>query len=142
MNIIKSFKNALDRMAEKEWDTVYVLVDLHGTIFRPCYKEEETYEFYPWARDVLQLLSAERSVKLILWTSTDRTYIHDYLNVLEYNNIHIDYVNRNPEVERSEDDPKQSSFTEKLYYNVGIDDKFGFDPENDWAELYEFFMNN
>ena len=31
---------------------------------------------------------------------------------------------------------------EKLYYNVGIDDKFGFDPENDWAELYEFFMNN
>ena len=142
MNIIKSFKNAFDRMAEKEWDTVYVLVDLHGTIFRPCYKEEETYEFYPWARDVLQLLSAERSVKLILWTSTDRTYIHDYLNVLEYNNIHIDYVNRNPEVERSEDDPKQSSFTEKLYYNVGIDDKFGFDPENDWAELYEFFMNN
>lgn len=142
MNIIKSFQNAFDRMVEKEWDTVYVLVDLHGTIFRPCYKEEETYEFYPWARDVLQLLSAERSVKLILWTSTDRTYIHDYLKVLEYNDIHIDYVNYNPEVERNEDDPKQSSFTEKLYYNVGIDDKFGFDPENDWAELYEFFMNN
>lgn len=142
MNIIKSFQNAFDRMVEKEWDTVYVLVDLHGTIFRPCYKEEETYEFYPWARDVLQLLSAERSVKLILWTSTDRTYIHDYLKVLEYNDIHIDYVNHNPEVERSEDDPKQSSFAEKLYYNVGIDDKFGFDPENDWAELYEFFMNN
>lgn len=28
-------------------------------------------------------------------------------------------------------------FSEKLYFNVGIDDKFGFDPETDWTEVIE-----
>ena len=28
-------------------------------------------------------------------------------------------------------------FDAKLYFNVGIDDKFGFDPVTDWAEVME-----
>ena len=28
--------------------------------------------------------------------------------------------------------PYTQNFEEKLYMNVGLDDKFGFDAENDW----------
>ena len=49
MDILKAFRNAFERMNKKQWDTIYVLVDLHGTIFKPCYDGEEKYEFYPYA---------------------------------------------------------------------------------------------
>lgn len=144
MDIVRSFRNALKRMDEKHWDTIYVLVDLHGTIFKPCYKEKEEYEFYPYAKDALQMLSDMHCVSLILWTSTDQKYIPDYIKVLNDNRIYVNYINGNPDVrteELTDADPEQLSFKEKFYYNVGIDDKFGFDPETDWGTLYEFLLH-
>ena len=29
------------------------------------------------------------------------------------------------------------NFEQKLYFNVGIDDRFGFEPENDWVSVIE-----
>ena len=44
------------------------------------------------------------------------------------NGVKFDYVNSNPEVGATDIlDP-----SEKLYFNVGIDDKFGFEPDTDW----------
>ena len=74
MDILKAFRNALKRMDEKHWDTIYVLVDLHGTIFKPCYDGEEKYEFYPFAKEALQRMSNMSNIKLILWTCTDKKY--------------------------------------------------------------------
>lgn len=142
MDILKAFRSAFERMDEKGWDTIYVLVDLHGTIFKPCYDGEEKYEFYPYAKETLQRMSNMPNIKVILWTCTDKKYIPDYIKVLADNGINISYVNCNPEViSRDEyNDPKQQSFDEKLYYNVGIDDKFGFDPDTDWITLYRYFL--
>ena len=61
---------------------------------------------------------------------------------LDENDIHFDYVNENPEIHALSSDPKSSDFSDKFYFNVGIDDKFGFDPENDWVDLYDFLTRN
>ena len=45
--------------------------------------------------------------------------------------ISNDDVNENPEVENT----RLQNFEEKLYMNVGLDDKFGFDAETDWETV-------
>ena len=39
MNIQKVFDNAFIRAKEKNWDYIYILVDVHGTIFKPSYSK-------------------------------------------------------------------------------------------------------
>lgn len=139
MNIIKVFDSSFRKMREKNWDHIYVMVDLHGTIFKPSYGKEEKYEFYPDAKRALMMMSHDPEVKLILWTSTDAWFLREYLNVLEKNDIKFDCINSNPYEETTQTEVKSMSFKEKPYFNVGIDDKFGFDPETDWTEVYEWF---
>ena len=45
--------------------------------------------------------------------------------------IKIDYVNDNPEVKNTD----IQCFDKKLYFNVGIDDRFGFNPKIDWVNV-------
>ena len=68
--------------------------------------------------------------------------INDFIRVFNENDIHFDYVNENPEIHALSSDPKSSDFSDKFYFNVGIDDKFGFDPESDWVDLYDFLARN
>ena len=137
MNIVKAFNSALVRAKAKNWDYIYILVDVHGTIFKPSYLNEEKYEFYPYAKETLQLLSFFSKVKLILWTSSTDTAINDYNNVFSNNDIKFDYVNENPEVKRQLTDPETLDLSSKYYFNIGIDDKFGFEPETDWKLIYD-----
>lgn len=146
MNICEAFDSALTRMYEKNWDNIYILVDIHGTVLKPSYHNKEQYEFYNSSQYVLQLLSSLKFVKLIMWTSSTQEAINNYLNVFENNGIHFDYVNENPEVIALSSDPNSSDFSNKYYFNIGFDDKFGFDPENDWNDLLKYlnikFKNN
>ena len=48
--------------------------------------------------------------------------------------IRFEYINENPEVENTH----LQNFEEKLYMNVGLDDKFGFDGETDWEVICHF----
>ena len=139
MNIIKTFDNEFQKMKDKNWDYIYVLVDIHGTIFVPSYNNEETYEFYPYAKEALQKLSERKDVKIILWSSTDRKTLNKYHIELCNNDIYVDYFNVNPEVDDDNCDIKTSSFKHKPYFNVGIDDRFGFEPEKDWKSICSFF---
>jgi hypothetical protein len=138
MNIIKAFDSAFKRAQAKHWDYIYILVDVHGTIFTPSYLNEEKYEFYPYAKEALQLLSKDSNIKLILWTSSTFEAAMDYGFVLNKNNIYFDYLNCNPEVEKQETDPETLDLSSKYYFNIGIDDKFGFEPETDWKTIYEY----
>lgn len=144
-NIVKSFEDAFGRSEIKGWDRVYVMVDLHGTIFKPCYHKEETFEYYPWAKETLQLMTKFRmglfDIKLILWTSSTEESLKPYIRKFQNDYIWFSYVNENPEVVAQSTDPKSSCFTNKYYFNVGLDDKFGFDPEHDWSEIYKFLYN-
>ena len=140
MNIIKSFEEAFKRAIEKNWETIYVLVDIHGTIFKPSYYKEEKYEFYPYSRETLQLLTKNTKVKLILWSSTTKEALQDYNKIFRDNEINFNYFNCNPEVEALPTDPNSSDFSSKFYFNVGLDDKFGFEPEKDWFSIYNYFL--
>ena len=46
MDIGKAFEVAFNRKKEKNWEKIYVVVDIHDTILRACYENEETYDYY------------------------------------------------------------------------------------------------
>lgn len=114
------------------YDTCYIAVDLHNTVFVPTFDTEETFTYFRWAKQCLQMLSKMPFVKLIMWTSCYQDKIEMYLKHFEENNIHFDYVNENPECSNS----NYACFDNKFYFDIGLDDRFGFEPEKDWAELY------
>ena len=144
-NIIKSFENAFNRSQDKNWDRIYVMVDLHGTIFKPCYHNEEKFEYYPLAKETLQLMTKFHKglfdIELILWTSSTEESLKPYIKKFQNDFIWFSYINENPDIVAQSTDPKSSTFVDKFYFNVGLDDKFGFDPEHDWAEIYRYLIN-
>ena len=139
MNIVNAFRTAFKRMKEKNWDYIYVLVDIHGTIFKPSWNNEEKYEFYPYAEEVLKKFSDDERIKIILWSSTKREAADNYYSALFKKEIYVDYFNGNPEIEEEKGEADMADFSAKPYFNVGIDDKFGFDPYEDWKEIYDYY---
>ena len=135
-NIIRTFDTAYEKFQRKGWDRLYVVVDIHDTIFKSCYYDKEEYLYFPAAREALRLLSNRDDIILILWSSSYTVNIFKYIDRLEKDKIHIDYVGENPEV----DDTRLASFKSKFYFNVGIDNKFGFDPESEWKDIYYYFV--
>ena len=133
MSIAKAIIAAMNRKTERHWEKIYVIVDIHDTIVHACYDRPETFDYFPSAREALQLMTSRDDVCLILWSSTYRDKLAMYLTRFATDGIRFDYVNANPEVTNT----SLSDFEAKLYYNVGIDDKFGFDPENDWTSVLE-----
>ena len=128
MGIKKAFDAAFIRMREKNWEKIYVVVDIHDTILRACYDDEETYDYLPSAKQALQMMSLRKDICLILWSSSHRDKLMEYTRHFLDDGIRFDYINENPEV----DNTRLQSFEEILYMNVGLDDKFGFDGETDW----------
>ena len=136
MNIEKSFDGAFKRMKDRNWEKIYVLVDIHDTVFEACYHEKEEYKWYPFAKEALEIMSHAKQISLILWTSTYENVINDYVEYFKTNGIKFDYINRNTETENT----SLSCFDEKTYFNVGIDDKFGFEAETDWEIIYNYLV--
>ncbi len=133
MSITKAFVAAFERKIEKGWDKIFVVVDIHDTIIRACYEEEEHYEYFPMAKEALQALSDREDVCLILWSGCYPDKLAAYREHFAEDGILFEYGNENPEVGNT----ALSCFDEKLYFNVGIDDKFGFDPTLDWSEVLD-----
>jgi hypothetical protein len=133
MGISKAFEAAFRRKREKAWDKIYIVVDIHDTILHACYENEETYDYLPYARQALQVLSSRDDVCLILWSGCYPERLEAYCENFARDGIHFDYVNENPEVGNS----SFQDFSTKFYFNVGIDNKFGFDPETDWVKVIE-----
>ena len=133
MNIIKAFEAAFYRAKENNWDYIVVLVDIHDTIFKATYSKEENYEYIGKAKDALQVMSARKDIKIILWSSTFSKI--KYILQLDKDNIIVDAFNRNIDgIENTE----IACFDEKPYFNVGIDNAFGFEPERDWDDIYNY----
>ena len=134
MNIVRSFETAFKRMKEKGWDKIYILVDIHDTVFEATYSKDEYYRWFPYAKEALHLMSINPRISLILWSSSYTDAIEKYINTFEKSKIHFDMVNINKETE----DNESSCFAQKTYFNVGIDDKFGFDARVDWEMIYHY----
>lgn len=133
MDIKKAFEIAFNRKKEKNWEKIYVLVDIHDTILRASYENEETYDYFPYSREALQLMTNREDVCLILWSGCYDEDIVEYRSHFAEEGILFDYANENPEVGNT----SFQNFEVKLYFNVGIDDKFGFEAETDWIKVIE-----
>ena len=113
MNIVRSFETAFKRMKEKGWDKIYILVDIHDTVFEATYSKDEYYRWFPYAKEALHLMSINPRISLILWSSSYTDAIEKYINTFEKSKIHFDMVNVNKETE----DNELSCFAQKTYFN-------------------------
>jgi succinylglutamate desuccinylase len=110
---------------EKGWDTIYFVIDLHGTLVKPGH---DHFDFYPYALEVIEWLNNRKDIKIILWSSSHDSEIQALREELKKYGIHLDFVNENP----LEANTNRANFSKKFYFNVLLDDKAGMTPESDW----------
>jgi len=120
---------------EKEWFETYWAFDVHGVILKPNYRKNHFHaEFYPYAKETLQLLSKRPDIILIMFTSSYPEEIQYYYKTFIENGIHFNYVNENPEIDSLKGN--FGHYEKKFYFNVLFEDKAGFDPLTDWEPVY------
>lgn len=132
VGIGRAFDQAERKAKERGWDTIFVAIDWHDTICRSTYGDTAT-EFIGHAIDALRMMSGHPGIKMILYTSSYEDVVDEFRDLLEKEHgIEFDYFNENPEVESTE----YGNFADKFYFDVLIDDKAGFDPENEWLTVW------
>ena len=134
--IVKCFEKAFETAKKKNWDKIYIAVDLHETCLKPTWQVELSKEFYPFAKEALMLLSERKDICLILWSCSLPEINKQYSAFFKENNINFNYINENPECKST----SYADFETKLYFSVGLDDKFGFEIE-DWQALYKYLTH-
>ena len=134
--IVKAFEKAFETAKKKNWDKIYIGVDLHETCLKPTWQKDLSKDFYPYAKEVLQILSKRKDICLILWSCSLPEVNKQYSDFFKENDIIFDYINENLECKSTE----YADFETKLYFSVGLDDKFGFDPDEDWEILNNYFL--
>lgn len=134
MRLISYIEKVFNGLNNGSFKCIYIMVDVHNTILKPTFDKKETFEYFPYAKETLQLLSEKENIKLIMWTSSYDEKIQIYLKHFEENGIIFNFVNENKEY----GNVSFACFDTKFYYDIGIDDKFGFDAEHDWKEIYTF----
>ena len=134
MRLISYIEKVFNGLNNGSFKCIYIMVDVHNTILKPTFDKKETFEYFTYAKETLQLLSENENIKLIMWTSSYDEKIKIYLKHFEENGIIFNFVNENKEY----GNVSFACFDTKFYYDIGIDDKFGFDAEHDWKEIYTF----
>ena len=129
--ICDAFETAFKVSKERDWDYFYVFIDLHQTVLLPDYDKTFVSEFYPHAKRVMQKMSNRKDMKLIMYTCSHPDEIENYINLFEDSGIHFDWINENPDVAGT----KYGDFTKKPYMNVLLEDKAGFDANEDWLKI-------
>lgn len=138
MSILKAFETAIRKKKERNWDVIYVMVDIHDTIFKGTYSEVEEYEYLGKAKECLQCMSSRKDIVLILWSSIYCKDAVHYLDKFEQDGIFFKHFNAND----AEKSTELACFAYKPYFSVGLDDKFGFEPEKDWEEILNYLKHN
>lgn len=134
----KSINDCFELSRKRGWDRIYWAVDLHGVIVKPTYDNNIPDVYYDNAIRVLKIISDRKDIKLILYTCSYKEKSDSYLKEFQKFGVVFDYVNRNPEIL----DNTYSTYSEKLYFNILLDDKAGFDPETDWLVIERCLKNN
>jgi len=138
--ILRAIEKALELKKSRNWDKIYIAIDIHDTIVEGNYKTNAIpTEFYPFAKETLQTLTKHEDVKLILFTCSHPHEIEEYLKLFKENEIHFDYINENPDVQT--DINGYGNYDKKIYFNVLIDDKAGFDALLEWEPIYWHFIS-
>lgn len=129
-NIRKTF----EMKKVKGWPEIYICIDLHGTIIPSGTSSKDKTDnlvFYPYAQEVLRWMSNRKDIMMILWTSTPIERIPKVWQWLNDNEIYFDFLNGNTHALST----PRSDFEKKFYFSIGLDDRFGFDPDTDWLAI-------
>jgi succinylglutamate desuccinylase len=133
--IVQVIKTAYQRAKAKNWDTLYWAIDIHETITEPTHQEGVIGKAYPWALETMWFLLQFPETRIILWSSMSkeelarhRTEFFDNCGLPSTGKV---FLNENPEVGAT----KYANFDQKMYMNMLLDDKAGFDPKIDWATI-------
>jgi hypothetical protein len=130
--IARTIQRQYEIAKERGWDRTYWAVDLHGTVIKPNYRDDELpTDFYPHALETMRLLSGRVDVRLIMYTCSWPNEIERYVEKFNGTGVKFDHVNENPEV-KSEG---YGNYEDKPYFNVLLDDKAGFDPDLHWQDI-------
>jgi hypothetical protein len=132
--VYQLFEEQFKLHATRKWDVVYVTVDWHDTMMPSSYCKTNRfgdYPYYPYCLEALKALSDRKDIRLILYTSSYPQYYKYLLDDLAQNNIFFYAINSNPDEKNTE----TGDFTIKFYYNILLDDRAGFDPLQDWANV-------
>ena len=134
MSIIKSIERAYSLLQERNWDTIYWAIDLHGTCIKSNYVSGE----YEWINDdvkqCLQLIQSLPESKTILWTSCYKEDLYNILSFFNKQGLGFNFWNCNPNINST----KTGCFDTKFYFSILLDDKAGFDPDTDWKLIYDY----
>jgi hypothetical protein len=123
----------------KEWYETFWTIDLHSTIIKPTYKNKrQIFEYYPYAKEVLQLLSNRQDITLIMYTSSFPDEIIYYMKCFKKDNIYFKHVNENPNI--SSKNGNFGYYEKKFYFNILFDDKAGFDPILEWEQIFKLLL--
>ena len=139
------FQSAIDVAKLRNWDKISIAVDLHNTVLKPTHNKLLATEFYPYAKECLSILSENKfnGVECLLfpYSCTPSNLLDVYLsNILEPNGIKMYHDSKFVADRMCVDTTSFQSFAKKPYFNILLDDKAGFDPNNDWEELYNYLI--
>lgn len=133
--IDKMFTHAMN----KKWYETYWAFDLHGVVIKPNFKRGETnFEYYPYAKECLQLITKRDDIIMFTFTSSYPEELEVYKKRFIADDIIFNYFNENPEI--SESSGAFGYYAKKPYYNVLFDDKATFFPETDWESVYKCML--
>lgn len=134
MSIIRAFDKAFEKKEKRNWDKIYVFIDIHETILYPTYVNGGRKEFYPYAKETLIEMTKWDDISLGLYTCSHPQEIREYIEFFQSFGIFFEHINKN-ETEKSN---VYGNFDTKPYFNVLIEDKAGFDGEYDWCGVYKY----
>jgi len=135
--ITRAIDNCFGHAKRRGWTKTYWAFDIHGTILRPNYKVDKiSKEFYPFAQEVMQMISKRNDIVKILYTCSYPQEIEQYLDYFKDVGIHFDHVNTNPDIVNG----GYGYYKDKFYFNVLMDDKAGFDGDTDWEAMIPVLM--
>jgi len=136
-SIIRWIKRMFVHAEKREWFETYWAIDIHGTVSIPDYrKTSKEIEYYPYAKESLQIMTQRKDIIMIMSTSSYPEEIKTYIKQFDKDNIHFNYINENPDI--STNKGSYGFYEKKFYFNVNLDDKAGFDPEIDWELIYNY----
>ena len=124
----------------KKWYETYWVFDIHDTILRSNHdlnKKLKDEDFYPYAKETLQLLTSMPHVRLIMWTSSYPHEIADIIRLFKENSISFNFFSENPDI--SSNKGNFGYYEDKFYFNVMFENKAGFDP-GEWREIYDYLV--
>jgi hypothetical protein len=124
-----NFKETARETIRRDNRTAYIAISVEDSVFK-----SKSQEVYPHALQALQALSDSKRLKFIVWNNMAiRDFDFYSNNFLKPRGIGYDFYNENPDMMVIGNDPR------KPFYDILIDVKAGFKPENSWFWIGQLF---